>query len=121
MRRPPVSEPPAVAASPTPTRGGAPALQGARILALQRTHGNRRVARAVHVELRQAPPRPNLGPAVDRTTSQNRRLAEDIDALAPLDDRTLADRRLELQAKVAGSDGDDHARLLQTLDAIEYE
>ena len=65
-----------------------------------------------NVELRTLPPRPKLGPAVERTTSAGMPLAQEIDAVDALtDDELIAHRRSIAQETArAGNDADTAAR-----------
>jgi hypothetical protein len=101
----------------------------ASVLALQRTHGNRQVARwarslarspTVTVELRVQPKPPKPPPAMDMATPENRKLAEEIDELDKLDDAALVKRRWEVALKATGPADDEQKRLLQTLRALEF-
>ncbi len=89
------------------------------ILALQRTAGNQAVARAVSVELRQAPPPPPMPPASDRASPENRDLATEIDTVAQLPDAQIEKERHAAAYKVGSVDG-DHEKAVRRLDALEY-
>jgi len=90
------------------------------ILALQRSAGNQAVARAVTVELRKEPPPPAMPPAGDRATPENRHLAEEIDTVAELPDAQLQERRAVASNQVGRTNGAEHEKAVQSLDAIEY-
>src|SRR3954471_10648554 len=89
------------------------------ILALQRTAGNQAVARAVTVELRQAPPPPPMPPASERASPENRDLATEIDTVAQLPDAQIEKERHQAAYKVGSADG-DHEKAVRSLDALEY-
>src|SRR5690242_18613362 len=76
--------------------------------------------RPVTVELRKPPPWPDPGPAVDRTTPENRKLAEDIDALSKLADAELTKARTEAtlampRTGVLNSEHAEHDKALRRL------
>jgi hypothetical protein len=122
-RQPEVQRPPEPERRVTPAPATAPGLRGFTpdaILALQRTAGNQAVARAVSVELRQAPPRPPQPPASDRATPENRAMASEIDTVDKLDDSALDRQRAQAAKQVAATDGAAHVEAAKKLDAIEY-
>ena len=92
----------------------------ATILGLQRTVGNRAVARRVSVELRQAPARPELPSASEQASPENRGLASEIDTVAPLDDKAFDQQRGENAKRVAETEGAAHADAVHKRDALEY-
>src|SRR4051812_6872948 len=89
------------------------------ILALQRSAGNQAVARAVTVELRQAPPPPPMPPASERASPENRDLATEIDTVAQLPDVQIEKERHQAAYKAGSVDG-DHEKAVRRLDALEY-
>lgn len=95
------------------------------LLALQRTHGNRRVARAVSqrlarqpLEAAAAPPPPGLS-WTEKTTSANRPLAKEIDELGKLTGEAFLGER-EIAAVRASRYGPDHERDVLEIEAIEF-
>jgi hypothetical protein len=122
-RQPEIQPAPGPERHVTPARTPGPRLTGftpEAILALQRTAGNQAVARAVSVELRQAPPRPPQPTASERATPENRAIAGAIDTVDTLDDTALKGQRAQAAKQVAGSEGAAHVEAQQKLDAIEY-
>jgi hypothetical protein len=117
-------------------RDGAPsaprALSAAGVLGLQRRAGNKAVGallarKSVEVELRTPPPWTKPPPAVDRTTPENRMLAQEIDALdaRKLSDAELIKLRTDVTLKlpsrgVTTTQQAEHEKLLRTLQAVEY-
>lgn len=97
-----------------------PRLDHATILALQRTAGNRAVARQVNVELRQAPPRAQLSSASEQASPENRQLAAEIDQVDKLDDAGFDTARAANATQVAASEGAAHAEAVKKRDALEY-
>src|SRR3954447_25531581 len=89
------------------------------ILALQRTAGNQAVARAVSVELRQAPSPPPMPPASERASPENVDLATEIDTVAQLPDAQLEKERHSAAYKAGSVDG-EHEKAVRRLDALEY-
>src|SRR4051812_49132135 len=112
-----VERPPVPARRETPGLGR---LNPAAILALQRTAGNRAIARRVTAELRQAPPRPTRVPASDQASPENRHLAAEIDDVDKLDDPALDKQRAENATQVATTEGSAHAAAVEKHNAIEY-
>ena len=109
---------------------GAPALQpdpGAAgvVLALQRSHGNRRVARIVSQQLARqpaavtAPPAPAERSWADQTTSANKPLGKEIDELDKLTGEAFLQER-ENAAVRASRYGPDHEHDVLELEAIEF-
>jgi hypothetical protein len=90
------------------------------ILALQRTAGNHRVARAVTVELRHAPAPPPAGPALERATPENRGMAEEIDSVERLPDPVIVQRRTQATQRAAATTGPEHEQAQRALEALEY-
>jgi hypothetical protein len=114
----------------SPASRGAPALQpdpGAAgvVLALQRSHGNRRVARIVSQQLARqpaavtAPPAPAERSWADQTTSANKPLGKEIDDLDKLTGEAFLQER-ENAAVRASRYGPDHEHDVLELEAIEF-
>jgi hypothetical protein len=102
--------------APAPLRRGGAEV----VLSLQRTAGNQRVARAVEVELRQAPAPRAPDPALERVTPENQEMAKEIDALERLPDATVLKRRAQAAERAAAVSGTDHAAAERELEAAEY-
>lgn len=104
-----------------PEPAAPPALAPATILGLQRTVGNRAVARQVTVGLRQPPPpRPKAPPASEQASPENRELAAEIDTVDKLDDPAFDKARGENAKQVAETEGAAHAEAVEKRDALEY-
>ena len=115
---------------PSPASRGTPAIQsepGAAgvVLALQRSHGNRRVARIVSQQLARAPAAVAAPPApadrswADQTTSANQPLGKEIDELDKLTGEAFLQER-ENAAVRASRYGPDHDHDVLELEAIEF-
>jgi len=127
-----LSQEPSIAAS-----RGTPAIQrdpGAAgvVLALQRSHGNRRVARIVSQQLARqpaavaAPPAPAGAPPApadrswaDQTTSANKPLGKEIDELDKLTGEAFLQERENVAVR-ASRYGPDHDHDVVELEAIEF-
>ena len=101
-----------------------PGLAGI-VLALQRSHGNRRVARGVVQRLARrpaavaAPPPPADRPWAEQTTDANKPLGKEIDELEKLTGEAFLQER-ESAAVRASRYGPDHERDIQEIEAIEF-
>jgi hypothetical protein len=95
------------------------------VLALQRSHGNRRVARLVSQRLARqpavvaAPPLPAERSWAEKTTSPNKPLGTEIDELGKLTGEAFLEER-ESAAVRASRYGPDHDRDILELEAIEF-
>ncbi len=98
--------------------------RAAAVLQLQRHAGNRAVGavlarsptEVLNVELRQAPPRPKMRPAIERTTPHSMELAKEIDEVDKLSDDELIALRAQvaIDAARAGNDADWAAQTAAT-------
>lgn len=96
-------------------------LGPATVLGLQRTIGNRAVARQVSVELRQAPPAQPKGPsASEQASPENRQLAAEIDTADQLEGPAFDKERAANAQQVATTHGEAHLKAVQQRDALEY-
>ena len=101
-----------------------PGLAGI-VLALQRSHGNRRVARSVAQRLARqpaavAPPPPPANRSwAEQTTNANKPLGKEIDELEKLSGEAFLQER-ESAAVRASRNGPDHERDVREIEAIEF-
>ena len=117
-------EPSSTASRGTPALQHDPGAAGV-VLALQRSHGNRRVARIVSQQLARqpaavtAPPAPAERSWADQTTSANKPLGQEIDDLDKLTGEAFLQER-ENAAVRASRYGPDHEHDVLELEAIEF-